>query len=185
VLTLYLRIYILIAYTFVMSFCRHYEYNEEYSKGSALMASLAQSELSVAISLRVEYLRSAVSSASLAMRHPTVVIKHSNTPFSVTASSSSDTPLAPYDLYKDMLDVAIVQQAVYESLISSPLSQVYPAQSHPIIHRVHTQLMTISDIFNLVTQPFKLWDFSLLLLQISKHEDLELMNRLWRSIIYR
>lgn len=140
------------------------------------MASLAQSERSLAIQLRVEYLRSAVASASMALRQTTSSSSHS-------IMSMSSIP--SHDIYKDLYDVAVIQQTVYETITSSPYSQLYPAVSHPIIHQLHMQLMTISDIFNQVTQPFHLWDLSLLMLQTSKHEDNEMIQRLWRSIVYR
>ena len=53
------------------------------------------------------------------------------------------------------------------------------------VARAHYKLLTITELFHELCLPYKLWEVCLLLLHVSKHEDPELMSRLWRSLIYR
>jgi uncharacterized protein (DUF488 family) len=53
------------------------------------------------------------------------------------------------------------------------------------VQKVQHKLVPISELFHEVCMPYKLWDVSLLILNASKHDDVELIARLWRSFIYR
>lgn len=53
------------------------------------------------------------------------------------------------------------------------------------VQKVQNQLVPITDLFHEICMPYKLWDVSLLVLHASKHDDEELVARLWRSFIYR
>jgi hypothetical protein len=53
------------------------------------------------------------------------------------------------------------------------------------VQRVANKLLPITELFHDVCMPYKLWDVSLLILNASKHDDAELIARLWRSFIFR
>ena len=53
------------------------------------------------------------------------------------------------------------------------------------VQRTRLRLLSITELFHEVCLPYKLWDLCLQLLHASKHEDSELVARLWRSLIYR
>lgn len=54
-----------------------------------------------------------------------------------------------------------------------------------VLTRISSQLVDVSYLYNSVTEPYKLWEYSLLVLFICKHDDSALVSRLWRSIIFR
>ncbi len=54
-----------------------------------------------------------------------------------------------------------------------------------VLARISSQLVDVSYLYNSVTEPYKLWEYSLLVLFICKHDDSALVSRLWRSIIFR
>ena len=53
------------------------------------------------------------------------------------------------------------------------------------VYRLKYKLLTISELYHDICVPYKLWDISLLLLHASKSGDLDLVAKLWRSLIYR
>ena len=53
------------------------------------------------------------------------------------------------------------------------------------MQRSRLRLLPITELFHEICLPYKLWDLCLLILHVSKHEDSELVNKLWRSLIYR
>lgn len=53
------------------------------------------------------------------------------------------------------------------------------------VQRCRLSLLPITDLFHEVCLPYKLWALCLLILHVSKHEDGELVAKLWRSLIYR
>jgi hypothetical protein len=53
------------------------------------------------------------------------------------------------------------------------------------VQRVLSKLLPITELFHDVCMPYKLWDVSLLILNASKHDDAQLIARLWRSFIFR
>lgn len=53
------------------------------------------------------------------------------------------------------------------------------------VRLVRFKLLTISELFHEVCQPYKQWDLCLLILHVSKHSDADLIVRLWRSFIFR
>ena len=54
-----------------------------------------------------------------------------------------------------------------------------------IVTRMEQHLIDISELYNKITEPYKLWEASLMILAISQHDDAALVTKLWRSIIYR
>lgn len=54
-----------------------------------------------------------------------------------------------------------------------------------IVRKSKYNLLSISELFQEISVPYKLWDMCLMLLHVSKHQDVVLINRLWRSFIYR
>lgn len=53
------------------------------------------------------------------------------------------------------------------------------------IQKLQFSLFAISDLFNSITEPYKLWEFSLIIIYLCKYDDLNLIQKLWKSIIYR
>ena len=54
-----------------------------------------------------------------------------------------------------------------------------------VVTKANMKLLSITELFREVCLPYKLWDVCLLLLHVSKHDEVELIARLWRSLIYR
>ena len=53
------------------------------------------------------------------------------------------------------------------------------------VQRMGQHLIDISELYNKITEPYKLWEASLMILAISQHDDPALLAKLWRSVIYR
>jgi len=53
------------------------------------------------------------------------------------------------------------------------------------VHRVQFQLLTIAELYHDICLPYKKWDVCILLLHSSKNQNIEMIKKLWRSIIYR
>lgn len=53
------------------------------------------------------------------------------------------------------------------------------------VQRSRFRLLPITDLFHEICLPYKLWDLCLLILHVSKHEDGDLVTKLWRSLIFR
>lgn len=53
------------------------------------------------------------------------------------------------------------------------------------VQRMSRHLIDISELYNKITEPYKLWDASLMILAVSQHDDPALIAKLWRSVIYR
>lgn len=53
------------------------------------------------------------------------------------------------------------------------------------IHKLQYSLFSISDLFNSITEPYKLWEFSLIIIYLCKYDDVNLIQKLWKSIIFR
>ena len=58
-------------------------------------------------------------------------------------------------------------------------------QMHRAEERCRSQLLGVTELFQDICLPYKLWEACLLLLHVSKHDGLDLILRLWRSIVYR
>lgn len=53
------------------------------------------------------------------------------------------------------------------------------------IHKLQYSLYSISDLFNSITEPYKLWEYSLIIIYLCKYDDMNLIQKLWKSIIFR
>jgi hypothetical protein len=54
-----------------------------------------------------------------------------------------------------------------------------------VVHQLTNRLLDVSTLYNSIAQPYLLWESSLLILHICKFDDIKLVNKLWKSIIYR
>lgn len=52
------------------------------------------------------------------------------------------------------------------------------------INKLKFQLVNITSLYE-VSQRYRLWDYNLLILQLSKQNDSEMIAKLWKSYIYR
>ena len=52
-------------------------------------------------------------------------------------------------------------------------------------NRLKYKLLTITELYNDICEPYRFWDISLLLINASKLDNAELIAKLWRSLIYR
>jgi hypothetical protein len=53
------------------------------------------------------------------------------------------------------------------------------------LHKLQNSLYSISDLFNTITEPYKLWEYSLIIIYLCKYDDLNMIHKLWKSIIFR
>jgi len=53
------------------------------------------------------------------------------------------------------------------------------------VYHTLNKLLTIAELFHDICLPYKKWDICILLLYSSKNQNLELIKKLWKSLIYR
>ena len=70
-------------------------------------------------------------------------------------------------------------------ILSAPESERQFRLLQENVNHLQNRLFTVSDLYNQISEPYKLWEFSLIIIYLCKHDDLALVNRLWKSIIYR
>jgi len=163
----------------------YYHRHGNFLEAANLMSLLARDEADVSIEQRIAYLGMAVASAEKA----------------VTGSSDAHLICENLAELRDTLDIAAHQQMAHLQLGAEFSSYNYTtpanrsrfseAERRPldllerVVHQSQYQLMSITQLFHEVCTPYKLWELCLLLLHISKHDDADLMARLWRSLIFR
>lgn len=54
-----------------------------------------------------------------------------------------------------------------------------------LVHSLRFELKTISELFCLATDPYKLFDLSLRIIHVARNSDTQLINKLWKSLLYR
>jgi hypothetical protein len=156
------------------------------------MAALARNEEDTDIALRINHFQKAVASAekAIAYLHGS---KNEKIAAQLMADSLSDL--------KDTLEIAVFQQQALMKLAAEFDSYNYttPAsrarysdsQRRPLdlmeqaVVTCRFKLLSITELFHEICSPYKLWDVCLLLLHASKHDDSDLVGRLWRSLIFR
>lgn len=157
-------------------------------KATNLMSGLARSDQDVEISARIAHLHRAVASAEKAVACGT------------SAAECQRMSEALLDL-KDTLDIALYQQQALAKLAEEFAGYNYTSSSNrnrysegqrrsldlmeEAVRRSRFLLLPITDLFHDICLPYKLWDLCLLILHVSKHEDGDLVAKLWRSLIYR
>jgi hypothetical protein len=160
-----------------------YTYNGLHMKAALFMDRRAFSNnASYTLEARLQDLSRAVSSA-----HRAVAAAHSD-------GSAAATETELLSQLEDKLEVAGIQQLVRNALIAkleSTESGTTPAEIqrrsdvNTLISQLSTSLVSVSELYNKATEPHKLWELSLMILHTCKHDDAELINKLWLSIIYR
>jgi len=53
------------------------------------------------------------------------------------------------------------------------------------VRRVQYKLLTITELFHDICLPYKKWDICILLLYSSKNQNVDLIKKFWKSLIYR
>jgi len=151
------------------------------------MSGLARSEENVEIGIRIAHLHKAVASAEKAVA------------CSISSAECQRVSEALLDL-KDTLDIAVYQQQAHAALAdefagfsnsSSSRAGYTDGQRRSLdlleraVQRSRFCLLPITELFHEICLPYKLWDLCLLILHVSKHDDSDLVAKLWRSLIYR
>lgn len=54
-----------------------------------------------------------------------------------------------------------------------------------LVHSLKYELKTISELYCLATDPYKLFDLSLRIIHVARNTDTHLINKLWVSMLYR
>lgn len=54
-----------------------------------------------------------------------------------------------------------------------------------IVWSLNYELKAISELYHMATDPYKLWELSLKIMKVANHREAPLINKLWRSIIYK
>lgn len=165
----------------------YYQLHGDFVKATSLMSGMARSEENVEIGARIAHLHKAVASAEKA-------VACSSSPAECQRMSE-----ALLDL-KDTLDIALYQQQAHAALAeefagynnsSSSRARYTDGQRRSLdlldraVQRSRFCLLPITELFHEICLPYKLWDLCLLILHVSKHDDSDLVAKLWRSIIYR
>jgi hypothetical protein len=164
-----------------------YTYNGLHMKAALFMDRRAFStNTSYTLEARQQDLSRAVSSA-----HRAVAAAHSD-------GSAAATEMELLSQLEDKLEVAGIQQLVRNALVAkfessrdaqvsglTPIEIQRGAEVSDLISQLSTSLVSVSELYNKATEPYKLWELSLMILHTCKHDDAELINKLWLSIIYR
>ena len=114
------------------------------------------------------------------------------------AQVSSTSALEVLNQLEEKLDIAELQRLVLtalssklELIVAIPVSDLSQEELsgrqllEDIVHRLSDRLWPVSELYNQVTDPYELWDLSLIILHSCKHDDPELIRKLWMSIIYK
>jgi hypothetical protein len=171
---------------------RHYKYHSFFSEAAYLMDLQAHSGETTPLSVyslakRIEYLEKAVVCTDQAIRtrgsggqNSSIVIKYNH-----------EKLLS----LRDELDLANVQMNVFNTLdaeYSAVKDLAASAEGRRKLDLLKLKIDELgsslvsssSDLYN-TTHSYHLWNYSLMLLHICKHEDALLVENLWKSIIYR
>ena len=54
-----------------------------------------------------------------------------------------------------------------------------------VVWSLNFELKAISELYHMATDPYKLWELSLRIMKVASHRETPLINKLWRSIIYK
>lgn len=81
---------------------------------------------------------------------------------------------------EDLLQVAKVQKQVLDVISNvAGISQ----QADEAVHRLNSSLLTITELYQDYAEPFNLWECKLSIIECSGHNDPELIQQIWNSII--
>ncbi|CAM9200412.1 unnamed protein product, partial [Ectocarpus fasciculatus] len=165
----------------------YYTFHAMYSKAAQLMdvrAHIQGEELS--LDDRIQDLSRAVSSAQRAVaacreaRGPTAA--------AVGFLSELEEKLDIAELQKLVLTALSSKLSLIRNIADTLLSQEEMASMkslEDIVSRLGDRLWSVSELYNHVTEPYELWDLSLIILHSCKHDDPQLIRSLWISVIYR
>ena len=171
---------------------RHYKYHSFFSEAAYLMDLQAHSgetsPLEVySLAKRIEYLEKAVVCTDQAIRTQRSGGQNGN----VLAMYNHEKLLS----LRDELDLANVQMNIFNTLdaeysvvkdlaASAEAKRKLDFMKMKIDELGSTLVTSSSELYN-ITHSYHLWNYSLMLLHICKHEDTLLVENLWKSIIYR
>jgi hypothetical protein len=171
---------------------RHYKYHSFFSEAAYLMDLQAHSgetsPLEVySLAKRIEYLEKAVVCTDQAIRTRGSGGQNSN----IVIKYNHEKLLS----LRDELDLANVQMNVFNALdseysavkgltTSAEGKRKLDLMKHKIDELGSSLVSSSSELYN-ITHSYHLWNYSLMLLHICKHEDNHLVENLWKSIIYR
>ncbi|XP_015372250.1 PREDICTED: nuclear pore complex protein Nup155-like [Diuraphis noxia] len=143
--------------------CRYYEYNGNYNEAAEVLASLAKRpECGLTLSDRLMYLGRAMA----CLRS-----KKLSTP-ALNVTSLRDV--------EDMLQVAEIQKMILDLLLSSQIDG-----KADIIEKLNSCLFTLGELYSNFAEPHSLWEAQLAILQLSNHDDRELINQIWENILLK
>ncbi|XP_001942882.2 nuclear pore complex protein Nup154 [Acyrthosiphon pisum] len=143
--------------------CRYYEYNGNYNEAAEVLASLAKRpESGLTLSDRLMYLGRAMA----CLRS-----KKLSTP-ALNVTSLRDV--------EDLLQVAEIQKMVLDLLLSSQIDG-----RTDIIDKLNSCLFTLGELYSNFAEPHSLWEAQLAILQLSNHDDRELVNQIWENILLK
>jgi hypothetical protein len=52
------------------------------------------------------------------------------------------------------------------------------------LHKLEYQLLNITNLYEICLR-YRMWDYNVLILQLSKQSEMEIILKLWKSVIYR
>ncbi len=193
----------------------YYEHHGEFVKASNLMSLLAHAQEEVDIEVRIACLQKAVASAEKAVHSTATPFSSAAASssanrgdlvvFGESGGASKQMISDSLAELKDTLDIADYQLLAYTRLSADFASYHYSSAPgsgvdrlsytesqrrqldlmERIVRRLRGELLGITELFHEVCLAYKLWDVCLLLLHISRHDDHDMVARLWRSFIYR
>jgi hypothetical protein len=174
---------------------RYYEFHGMYREAANHMYFLAHFDGDMSIHDRTKFLQQAVSSATRACEFSTAPTSNGV----VAANGLSTTSYADFlREVQDELAVAGFQYEAFEALRTELDALRDEMQQSPntvdrnmltsceeATAKLQLQLVSISELFNDICLPFKLWELALCLIHYSGLEAPDAAKKLWRSLIYR
>ncbi|XP_027852690.1 nuclear pore complex protein Nup155-like [Aphis gossypii] len=143
--------------------CRYYEYNGNYYEAAEVLASLAKRpESGLNLSDRLMYLGRAMA----CLRSKKLSIPAMN------VTSLRDI--------EDLLQVAEIQKMILDLLLSSQIDG-----KADIIEKLNSRLFILGELYSNFAEPYGLWEAQLAILQLSNHDDRELVNQIWENILLK
>ncbi|XP_060869105.1 nuclear pore complex protein Nup155-like isoform X2 [Metopolophium dirhodum] len=143
--------------------CRYYEYNGNYYEAAEVLASLAKRpESGLTLSDRIMYLGQAMA----CLRSKKLSIPALN------VTSLRDV--------EDLLQVAEIQKMILDLLLSSQIDR-----KADVIDKLNSHLFILGELYSDFAEPHSLWEAQLAILQLSNHDDHELVNQIWENILLK
>lgn len=147
----------------------YYERNGHFNAAAQILAKLAeQQSTDIALSKRIEYLSRAI-----------VCMKSLDARLMGSSFGKLNSAGEFLHILEEKMDVARIQMQLLNSIEKLPQSQHY----EDAIRVLNSSLHNVTTLYKDFAEPFQLYECQLKILHCAGHEDLNLIENIWRNII--